>query len=143
MSNQWGKWVNLSEKVGQGSVASNEATQLPHITVKQYEDMQLTIQRLQHRLQIYEGPKAIDDKNVLWVNQPKVVGDEEIEDETPSHPRDLKDYLREQPKNQQRNNRPRERYGARVEDRNQFEQGRRFNDCFELGHENQERYGRF
>ena len=59
------KSVDLSEEVGQGTAASREAAQLPPITLKQYEDMQLTIQRLQHRLQIYVGPKAIDDKDVL------------------------------------------------------------------------------
>ena len=79
MSNQWGKWVDLSEEVGQGTAASREAAQLPPITLKQYEDMQLTIQRLQHRLRIYEGPKAVDDEEILGVNQPEVVGVEETE----------------------------------------------------------------
>ena len=62
--------------------------------------MQLTIQRLQHRLRIYEGPKLVDDGEILGVNQLEVVGIEEIKDETPPHPRDLRDYLREQPGDQ-------------------------------------------
>ena len=68
MSNQWGKWVDLSEEVGQGSAASKGAAQLPPIILKQYNDMQLTIQRLQHRLQIYEGPTLVDDGEILGVN---------------------------------------------------------------------------
>ena len=53
--------------------------------------MQLTIQRLQHRLQIYEGPKTIVDEEILEVNQLEVVRVEETKDETLPYPRDLRD----------------------------------------------------
>ena len=60
---------------------------------------------LQHRLQIYKGPKMVDDEEILGVNELEDVGIEKTKDETLHH---LRDYLREQPRGQQRDNRLRE-----------------------------------
>ena len=76
--------------------------------------MQFTIQRLQHRLRIYEDQKVVEDEmEIVGVNQLEVGRVEEFEDETLPHPRDHKNYLkREQLSGQQQYKRPRERQDA-------------------------------
>ena len=55
MGDQKGNKVNLREETGHGNA------QLPLDVQRQFEEMQLTIQRLQHRWRVYEGPRTVQD----------------------------------------------------------------------------------
>ena len=101
MSNSRGKEISLREKPASTMIKIPQVAGLAQIAKqRRITELELIVQRLQHRLRIFEGLRAIED-DVELVDENQIVE----EDETKSdggilpHHRKVRSYLRrDQPK---------------------------------------------
>ena len=72
-----------------------QATRSTQSTKLRIAELELTVQMLQHRLRIFEGPRAVEDDVELVDENQTIEGDQtELDGGNLPHPKEIRGYLR-------------------------------------------------